>query len=146
MRQLQIGLLFAVITCMGTAAGQAAEEKFDPAAALKTQIDEMIKLLEEEKYEALLIRVIPPSVRKEMFDEKGKPSAEFIEQFKKDKAEDLLKALSATKGLTPEWNEDKTIATYTFDEKLRKEKKLKSRPLKFTRADPDAGETWYIMN
>ena len=124
-------IIFALILAVSTIGASCSFLKGD---ALKSSIDEGISMLEAKKYEEFLNRFVHPDDKAKMPEIK-----KIAEDFGKGRADDVLAALKKAKEQEPEYNADKTMATFKFDANAN----LKTnKPLTFKKTN----DVWYIVN
>lgn len=117
-------------------AAQEEEKKAHPQESLETAIPHAIKLMQDKNFKDLLEGYVPPEELKRM-KESG-AFEEVVEKFREGaKSKQLLQALKETQSLTPEYNDEKTLATFKSD---KEDSPLKNRPLKFVKVE----KLWYI--
>jgi len=135
MLRLSVFVLCCLILLPSTLSAQE-EKKPHPQESLKTAIPHAIKLLEDKNYKDLLEGYIPPEELKKMKDAGAFELV--VNRFGEgEKAKRLLQALKEAQSLTPEYNEEKTLATFESD---KEDSPLKTKPLSFTKIE----KLWYI--
>ena len=127
--------LVGLVLCCASLRPAIAEDKPDPRESLDTVIPEVMRLLEKQDYEGLLKAFVAPKDFEKITADK--PLPEFAKWFGENKAEKLLKVLTAVKGTTPTLSEDKATATFELKEPLEGK-----RDIKFQKID----KYWYIKN
>jgi hypothetical protein len=96
----------------------ARPEAAKPQESLDTAIPDAIKLLEGRRYIDLVKTYGPPKAAKFVSSLNLDGQAEFIAQFGKGKAPELLKALREIKGTKPTLSDDGMKATFKFKTKI----------------------------
>ena len=114
----------------------AQESKADPREELKTAIPHAIKLLEQKEYKTFMEQFVPPKIIETM---KGSGMFEQIAQRfgQGEKSKQLLSVLKEVKDIQPEYNADKTEATYKLKEARGNKEKIVFKT---------EGKLWYINN
>lgn len=117
-------------------AQEQTDKKPHPQESLETAVPHAIKLLEDKNYKDLLDGYIPPDDLKAMKD--AGTYELVVKRFGEgSKAKQLMQALKETQSLKPEFNEDKTRATFKSE---KEDSLLKTRPMEFIKVD----KRWYI--
>lgn len=116
--------------------GQEDDKQAHPQESIDTAIPHAIKLLEEQKYKEMIDSYVPPEELKKM------KAAGFYEVVvskfgEGEKVNQMIQALKEANEMKPEFNADKTVATYTSD---KEDSPLKNKPMKFVKVD----KRWYI--
>ncbi len=129
-------LLAAVVLASASPAfADGEKKKADSREKLETAIPDAIKMLKEKKYAEFLKKFAAPDDLERIL--KRVAIDEFAKKFGERKAEDLLKMLNAVKDVKPEFNDDKTEATYSVDKKINRRGKITFKKVR---------KFWYIKN
>lgn len=131
---LFISAFLFIFAAFGVANAEETK-KADPREKLETAVPEAIRLLEKKEYIELLKKFVSPDELKEIT--KQTKIEDFAKEFGKDKAEQLLKALKATKDVKPKLDDDMKIAVFEFKEEVDGRDSIK-----FKKVD----KYWYIKN
>jgi len=107
----------------------------NPQKDIKTAVSYAIKLLETDQHETMLKKFIDPKTVANITKDLGFEVV--VKKFKKKKADELLKVLKSVENKTPEYNDDKTEATFKLEEGISHKKTMEFK--KF-------GDLWYIAN
>lgn len=136
MRRFAVLLPIAFALFVGanpTRAQDSKDDKIDPRTKVDTAIAEAVRLIEAKDYVKLLQNFVPPEELKKITE--AATIDEFAKKFGDRKAERLLKALKATKGIEPTMSDDKSKATVQFKEPIDGKDKIE-----FIKVD----KFWYI--
>lgn len=136
-RFLGLALCVAVVVPSLLNAQEENDKKPHPQASLETAVPHAIKLLEEKKYKDMIDSFVPPDELKKMKEVGAYETV--IKRFGEgERVKQMLQALKEVKELEPEFNEDKSRATFKSD---KADSPLNSRPMRFIKVE----KRWYIQ-
>ena len=129
-------LVWCVCLCFTTNGISGDDNQENPRQKLETAIPHAIELMEQKKFKDFMEQFVPPK-HIEMMKATGM-FATIVEKFGEgDKAQRLLNVLKEIKDTPPNYNAEKTIATYKLKEAVGNKDKIV-----FAKLDG----YWYIEN
>lgn len=123
MKQLIITSLFVMVGFSSCKIHKSTND--NPQKNLQTTITYAIKLLETDKLEIMLSKFTDPETAANLKDNKGgfKELAKKLKEDNRDAA--LLEIFKAIKNKIPEYNNDKTKASFKLEKKIDHKKEVK---------------------
>jgi hypothetical protein len=129
--------LVAGAAVLASAQPYASAQQPDARRQVAAAIQESIRLLEAKQHLEFIKTFIRPSEVEELVAKFGSAENVAAESAKGDRIGTMLKRLHAASKLEPTFNTDGTIARYTFDAPIGREKGLSLQKI---------GERWYLRD
>ena len=133
----QVLALFAGAAVFASAHLQASAQQPDAKRQVATALQDAIRLLEAKQHLEFIKTFMRPSEVEELVAKFGSAENVAAELGKGDRIGTMLKRLHAASKLEPTFNTDGTIARYTFDAPIGREKGLSLQKI---------GERWYLRD